>query len=77
MAEFTWHEMADERPENLDARYLLLGNGGGLYVGRISTLRCYNGSTSFHIPNHRGGFMVSSKIKAWAEIPEYEDGKGD
>lgn len=71
MAEFEWHAMADERPENLDARYLLLGNGGGLYVGGISTLRCADGSTSFHIPNHRGGFMVSSKIKAWAEIPEY------
>ena len=75
MAELKWHAMADERPENITARYLLLGNGGGLYVGRISTLRCFNGSTSFHIPNHRDGFMVSSKIKAWAEIPEYEEGK--
>lgn len=73
MSEFKWHAMADERPTNEDARYLLLGNGGGLYVGRISTLRCYNGLTSFHIPNHRAGFMVSSKIRAWAEIPEYEE----
>lgn len=75
MTEFQWHAMADERPENLDARYLLLGNGGGLYVGRISTPRCADGSTSFHIPNHRGGFMMSGKIKAWAEIPEYVEGK--
>lgn len=74
MTEFKWHAMADERPENLDARYLLLGNGGGLYVGQISTLRCSNGSTSFHIPNHRNGFMTSQKIKAWVEIPEYEEG---
>jgi len=73
MAEFKWHKMADERPQNQDARYLLLGNGGGLYVGRISTLRCFNGSTSFHIPNHRDGYMVSNKIKAWAEIPEYRE----
>lgn len=73
MLEFKWHAMADERPENLDARYLLLGNGGGLYVGRISTLRCFNGSMSFHIPNHRDGFMTSQQIKAWAEIPEYEE----
>lgn len=72
MAEFEWHAMADERPTNKNARYLLLGNGGGLYVGRISTLRCYDGSMSFHIPNHRDGYMVSNKIKAWAEIPEYE-----
>lgn len=75
MAEFEWHAMADERPENLDARYLLLGNGGGMYVGRISTPRCSNGMMSFHIPNHRDGFMVSNKIRAWAEIPEYEEGK--
>lgn len=74
MAEFKWHKMADERPTDEGARYLLLGNGGGLYVGTISTLRCANGSTSFHIPNNRKGFMVSSKIKAWAEIPEYEAG---
>lgn len=66
-----WHAMADERPENITARYLLLGNGGGLYVGRISTLRCANGMTSFHIPNHRDVYMLSNKIKAWAEIPEY------
>lgn len=67
MAEFEWHKMADERPTNKNARYLLLGNGGGLYVGRISTPR------SFHIPNHRYGYMMSNKIKAWAEIPEYEE----
>ena len=72
MAEFHWHAMADERPQNLDARYLLLGNGGGLYVGRVSTPMCADGSTAFHIPNHRDGFMGSNKIKAWAEIPEYK-----
>lgn len=72
MPELKWHAMADERPTDEDARYLLLGNGGGMYVGRISTLRCYNGSTSFHIPNRRNGFMTSEKIKAWAKIPEYE-----
>ena len=65
MAEFKWHKMADERPTNVSVSYLLLGNGGGLYVGRIST------PTSFHIPNHRDGYMTSNKIKAWAEIPEY------
>lgn len=65
MAEFKWHKMAYERPTNESARYLLLGNGGGLYVGRISTPK------SFHIPNHRYGHMMSSQLKAWAEIPEY------
>jgi len=75
MTEFKWHAMADERPENLDARYLLLGNGGGLYVGRISTLRCADGSTVFHTPNHRDVYMTSSKIKAWTEIPEYREVK--
>lgn len=68
MAEFKWHKMADERPENPDARYLLLGNGGGLYVGEISTLKCYDGSTSFHIPNHRDGYINSRQIKMWTEI---------
>jgi hypothetical protein len=67
-----WHAMANERPQNLDARYLLLGNGGGMYVATISTLKCHDGSTSFHIPNHRGGYMTSKSVKAWAEIPEYE-----
>ena len=71
MAEFQWHKMADELPENSNARYLFLGNGGGLYVGTISTLRCHDGSMSFHIPNHRSSFITSNRIKAWAEIPEY------
>ena len=72
VSDFTWHLMSDERPTNEDARYLLMGNGGGMYVGTISTLKCANGSTSFHIPNHRGGYMVSNRIKAWAEIPPLE-----
>lgn len=72
MSDFTWHLMARERPTNEDARYLLLGNGGGMYVGTISTLKCYDGSTSFHIPNHRSGFMNSRQVKAWAEIPQME-----
>ena len=75
MAEFQWHAMADERPTNESARYLLLGNGGGMYVGTISTLKCHDGSTSFHIPNHRVGYMGSRGIRAWAEIPEFEDAR--
>lgn len=72
MSDFTWHLMSDERPTNERARYLLLGNGGGLYVGRISTPICADGSTMFNIPNHRDGYMVSNRIKAWAEIPPLE-----
>lgn len=72
MAEFKWHDMADERPQNTDARYLLLGNGGGMYVGWISTLKYSDGSTLFRIPNRRSSFMGSEQVRAWAEIPEYE-----
>ena len=70
--EFRWHLMADKRPTNEDARYLLMGNGGGMYVGTIGTLMCADGSMTFNIPNHRGGHMNSRSIKAWAEIPPLE-----
>ena len=73
MVEFTWHKMADEKPTNEDGKYLLLGNGGGTYVGYISTLHCADGSTLFRIPNNRSGYVNSRSIKAWAEIPPYEE----
>lgn len=68
MTEFERHKMADETPQNPDTRYILLGNGGGLYVGYISTLKCADGSTMFKIPNHRSGYIKSKQIKMWAEI---------
>lgn len=66
-----WHEMTKEQPTDNNVRYLLMGNGGGLYVGRISTPICADGSTMFNIPNHRDGYMNSRSIKAWAVIPEF------
>lgn len=71
--EFRWHRMADERPTDEDGAYLLLGNGGGMYAGRISTLICPDGSTLFRIPNNRSGHIVSKSIKAWAEIPPFRE----
>ena len=64
--------MTDERPTDEGSAYLLLGNGGGMYVGRISTLICANGSTVFRIPNNRSGYIGSESVKAWAEIPPFK-----
>lgn len=71
--EFRWHRMVDERPTDEDGTYLLLGNGGGMYVARISTLICADGSTMFRIPNNRSGHIGSRSIKAWAEVPTFEE----
>lgn len=70
--EFRWHKMADERPTDEDGTYLLLGNGGGMYVARIRLI-CADGSTLFRIPNNRSGQIVSKSIKAWAEVPPFEE----
>lgn len=62
-----WHEMTKEQPTDDDVRYLLLGNGGGLYVGYLRA----NGT--FYIPNRRSSYLEIRSIKAWAVIPEFGD----
>lgn len=71
--DFMWHRMVDECPTDEDGIYLLLGNGGGMYVARISTLVCADGSMLFRIPNNRSGHIRSRSIKAWAEIPPFKE----
>lgn len=62
-----WHEMTKEQPTDNDVRYLLLGNGGGLYVGYLRA----NGL--FYIPNRRSSYLEIRSVKAWAVIPEFGD----
>ena len=72
MSEFMWHKTADKLPEFGEGRWLLLGNGGGMYVSSryqgISALR-----TAFYVPNRRDNYMYSEQVKAWAEIPPYKE----
>lgn len=69
---FKWHKMADERPTDTEATYLLIGKGGGMYVALIDAMPCGDGSTLFRIPNNRKGQIDSTRVKAWAEIPPFE-----
>lgn len=63
-----WHEMTKEQPTDNDVRYLLMGNGGGLYVGYLRA----NGKL-FYIPNNRSSYLEIKSVKAWAVIPEFGD----
>lgn len=73
MAEFKWHAMVDERPINENARYLLVGKRGGMYLANGFHVWEHSGRKSFYIPNNRGGYMDFDKIMAWAEVPPYEE----
>lgn len=77
MSKFEWHAAADGVPEAGDGRWLLLGNRGGLYVAT----KCIYGfrgplNAVFYVPNRRDNYMDVDAVKAWAEIPPYEEVDG-
>lgn len=76
MTDFKWHKMADGRPQDEEASYLLLGNGGGLYIARGFTV-WNSGNMSFYVPNNRKSYFYADSIKAWALIPEFDGGSDD
>lgn len=76
MTDFKWHKMADEKPTDKDANYLLLGNGGGLYVAR-ELITYANGNMCFYVPNNRSNYFYADSIKAWALIPKFDGGPDD
>ena len=71
MSSFEWHMMAESEPNVGKGRYVVLGNGGGLYVSN-EYRRSPRGGASFYIPNRRSNFMDASSVKAWAEVPPCE-----
>jgi hypothetical protein len=67
--------MADEQPTNEDARYLLVGKRGGMYLANGFHVWEYTKRKSFYIPNNRSGYMDFDKVTAWTEVPEYGNGE--
>lgn len=72
VTEFAWHEMRDGAPEDGDAKYLLVGKRGAMYMAhgfkRVGT------RDMFYVPNNRSNLMEFDLVKAWAAIPPYEGG---
>lgn len=73
MAEFRWHRMEDEQPADETGKYLLLGKRGAMYLANGFHVWGYSKSKSFYIPNNRSGYVDFGKVKAWAEVPPYEE----
>jgi hypothetical protein len=75
MSEFKWHLMADEQPTDEDATYLVMGKRGAMYLASGFHVWWHDGRRSFYIPNNRHGYMDFDKVRAWAVIPEFKEGK--
>lgn len=68
-----WHKMADEQPKDENGKYLLLGKRGAMYLANGFHVWEHSGSKSFYIPNRRSAYLDFDKVKAWAEVPPYEE----
>ena len=68
-----WHRMADEEPSDEKGKYLLLGKRGGMYLASGFHDWEHSWGRSFYIPNNRSGYVDFDKVKAWAEVPPYEE----
>lgn len=66
MAEFKWHLMSEEKPDEGNGNYILLGNKGAMYYANH-----YHDVGLFHVPNNRANMKSDNEIKAWAEIPMF------
>lgn len=73
-ADFTWHLMADELPNNENARYIILGRRGVLYIA-FGFQYWNDGSACFFVGEERYGYLDFDKVRAWAEIPPYEEAR--
>lgn len=68
-----WHRMADEEPSDEKGKYLLLGKRGAMYLANGFRAWEHSQRKDFYIPNNRSGYMDFDKVKAWAEVPPYEE----
>lgn len=69
---FQWHLMAEEQPTDEDASYVIVGKRGAMYLaGHMDAFP--SGRRYFYIQNNRNNFMEFDKVKAWAEIPPFEE----
>lgn len=68
-----WHRMADVQPTDENGKYLLLGKRGAMYLANGFHVWEHSGRKSFYIPNNRSGYVDFDKVKAWAEVPPYEE----
>lgn len=68
MSNFTWHDMADERPEIGNNDYIVLGIKGGLYLAKR-----FEGISDSDVwfRDTRGNHLEPDKVLAWAEVPPY------
>lgn len=75
MSEFKWHLMSKQQPTDKRATYLIMGKRGAMYLASGFHVWEHSGRKSFYIPNNRSGYMDFDKVRAWAVIPEFEEGK--
>lgn len=73
MSEFKWHLMSEEAPPTGYGHYIIMGQRGGLYIADNFESASYTDYRCFHVPNVRGNYKYDHEVKAWAEIPSFDE----
>ena len=71
MAEFKWHLMADEAPDEGECDYLVMGHKGGLQLAKGYKVPTWCPDTWFYCTKGgKGRKIIEAKdVHAWAKIP--------
>lgn len=75
MSEFKWHLMADEKPEEGECDFIVMGHKGGLKLAKgFRETPGFLSESEFYCTKGGHGLMTiwSEDVYAWAEIPMQE-----
>lgn len=75
MSEFKWHLMADEKPEEGECDFIVMGHKGGLKLAKgFRETPGFLSESEFYCTKGGHGLMTiwSEDVYAWAEIPILE-----
>lgn len=71
MSEFVWHDMDKEQPTKEYGDFIVLGSRDGIYLAKRYT----DAPWGRYFVETRGRQINADKVKAWAEIPTYAEGR--
>ena len=71
MSEFVWHDMGEEQPTKEYGDFIVLGSRNGIYLAKSYI----DAKWGRYFVETRGRHIYADKVKAWAEIPAYVEGR--
>ena len=72
MAEFKWHLMSDEVPDEGDGDYIEKKKHRDAFMFYASRVEYLPGGVCVYAPNRRDHLVDADTVHAWAEIPTLE-----